>query len=331
MLEALGQLSSGRVAELPGAGVEPNGSREAAARALTGLEAVAPVTVTTASGIRVHGVQTGWIVIKTNHYRLRGPAALRLPSIALGTSWAAAKPILSWVIEHPEGLVVIDTGERAGARDLGPYVACADPVNRWIITRNFVVNVEPEQELGPQLARLGLGSRDVRWVVQTHLHFDHADGFGFVRRAEVLVARAELEGHRRRPLGAVSCLYPADFSPAALDYAPRACGPFTESAALTRAEDVRIVPTPGHSYGHQSVIFRDGAETFMFAGDVVFDERQLRGRELAGVVQHVGRARNSLERVRTFVTRTPTVFLPSHDPDALTRLRERRATCLEAA
>lgn len=289
---------------------------------------VAPVTVMTASGVRVHGVQTGWIEVKTAHYRLRGPAALRLPSIVLDKSWTEPKPMLSWVLEHPEGLIVIDTGERAGARDLGTYVACADPVNRAIITRNFRVSVSPESELGPQLVRLGLAPDEVRWVVQTHLHFDHADGFGFFPNAEVLVSRAELEGHRRRPLGAVSCLYPAGFSPTALKYVPRPYGAFGSHFPLTRAEDVVIVPTYGHSYGHQSVLLRDQGATLLFAGDVVFDERQLLGREVAGIVQHVGRARDSIDRVRAWVASTPTVFLPSHDPGSLERLRQQQRTPL---
>lgn len=298
------------------------------AREISELAPVAPVTTMTASGIRVHGIQTGWITIKNNHYRLRGPASLRFPSILADRSWTEAKPMLSWVIEHPEGLIVIDTGERVGAQDLGTYVACADPGNRFIITRNFKVKVEAESELGPQLVRLGLNPNDVRWVIQTHLHFDHADGFDFFPKAEVMVSRTELEGHRKRPLGAVRCLYPKDFSPTALDYKAKSYETFQNYFPITKAEDVVIVPTHGHSYGHQSILLRDNDKTFFFAGDVVFDERQLLKREVAGIVHNVQQAKDSMERSRQFIASTSTIFLPSHDPHSLQRLNTQQPTNL---
>lgn len=298
----------------------------AAERAVRRLEPVAPVTVTTPSGLRVHGLQTGWIAIKRAHYRLSVPARLRLPAILLDPRWTEPLPILAWGIEHPEGLIVIDSGERAGVRDLGSYFACADPFTRTVISRNFRAEVAPESELGPQLERLGLSGREVRWLVQTHLHFDHADGFSFVPDAEILVARAEIEGQRARPQGAVACLYPAGTRLRPVDHAAGPYRGFAGHHALTRAGDVVLVPTPGHSYGHQSVLLHDGERTWCFAGDVVMDERQLLERELAGIVHDVPQARASLERVRAFVAATPTVVLPSHDPASMARLAAGRTT-----
>ena len=301
-------------------------SSSVAAQNTSQLAPLTPITITTASGIRVHGVQTGWITIKNAHYRLQGPESLRFPSIVADLTWTQPKPMLFWVIEHPEGLIVVDTGERAGAKDLGTYVACADPGNRFIITRNFKVNVQEESELGPQLVKLGLSPNEVRWVIQTHLHFDHANGFEFFPKAEVLVSSAELYGQRRRPVGAVSCLYPAGFSPKALEYTTKPYETFTSYHALTRAEDVVIVPTHGHSYGHQSILLRDNDKTFFFAGDVVFDERQLLEQEMAGIVHDTTQARDSMERTRRFTASTPTVFLPTHDPASLQRLAAKQLT-----
>lgn len=301
-------------------------SASRAAQTTAEIAPVSPVTITTASSLRVHGVQTGWITIKNAHYHLRGPESLRFPSIVADITWTEPKPILSWVIEHPEGLIVIDTGERAGSRNLSTYLTCADPGNNFFITRNFKVNVEAESELGPQLKRLGLEPKDVRWVIQTHLHFDHANGFNFFPEAEVLISSAELSGQRRQPIGAVSCLYPANFNPTALEYTSKTYETFAGYHALTEAEDVIIVPTHGHSYGHQSVLLRDNSQTLFFAGDVVFDERQLLAQEIAGIVHDVAEARASLERTKNFVSSTPTIFLPSHDPESLKRLQAQQIT-----
>ncbi len=298
----------------------------AASESIDGIKPVSPVSVTLDSGIKVHGIQTGWVSIKTRHYRLRGPEVFKELSIITDTRWTEPKPILSWVLEHSEGLIVIDSGERAGAVDLPTYIACADAESRYFITRNFRVNVAPESELGPQLVGLGLSSSDVRWCVQTHLHFDHADGFAFLPRAEVLVSKAELDGHHSRPMGAVSCNYPLDFDPIALEYTAGTYGSFPQHYPVTKAGDVVVVPTPGHSYGHQSVILSSGGQTLFFAGDVVYDERQLRVGEVSGINVGVAQTKESMARTRAHLALTPTVFLPSHDPLSLTRLQTLQPT-----
>ena len=299
-----------------------------AAETVNAMEPIAPVSVTTPSGIKVHGVQTGWICIKSNHYRMRGPESLKELNILTDTRWAEPKPILSWVIEHPEGLIVIDSSERAGARDLQTYLACADAGSRYFITRNFRVNVEPESELGPQLVKLGLSPVDVRWCVQTHLHFDHANGFDLLPQADVLVARAELEGHRAVPNGAVFCKYPSDFNPLALDYLHPYKG-FSGHYPVTAAGDVVIVPTPGHSYGHQSVLLEGDNQTLFFAGDVTYDERQLLEGEVSGINVGVDATKASMRAARAYLTATPSVYLPSHDPKSSDRLRHLQVTNVE--
>ncbi|WP_168733657.1 N-acyl homoserine lactonase family protein [Deinococcus sp. Arct2-2] len=279
--------------------------------------------------MRIHGVQTGGVTLKSAHYRLRRPSAFRLPAILLDPHWTSPKPILSWVIEHPEGLIVVDTGERHQAQDLNRYLAGADPVTRMFIRRNFRLHVEASAELGAQLPRLGLCARDVRWVILTHLHFDHADGLAFFPEAEVLVSRREYDAQRRVPQGAVFSLWPEGLTPSLIDYSSGAYSVFPKHWPLTQAGDVLLVPTPGHSYGHQSVLILDHDVTYFLAGDVVFDEGQLQRREIGGIVQDVGVSRASLELVRHFVLTHPTVFLPSHDPTSLERLANRQVTHLE--
>lgn len=291
-------------------------------RSLTpGEVAAGPVTTTTRSGVRIHGIQTGVLAIKRAHARLRHPAALRLLSIVLDPTWTPLLPILTWVIEHPEGLFVIDTGERAAASDIDSYMA-ADPANRWFFKRNLPMFVTPAEELAAQMRGLGLPREAVQTVVLTHLHGDHAGGLGFFPNAEFLVGRAEYEGHLRQPMGAVRSLWPAGWAPRLVEYDGPGLGPFRATLPLTRTGDLMLLPTPGHSYGHQSVLLIDGERSYLFAGDLAFSEAQLRGRGLQGIAQDLGQARATLERTWHYVRGTPTVFLPSHDPQALRRLRD---------
>ena len=101
--------------------------------------------------------------------------------------WTEPLPIYAFAIEHPEGVIVVDTGESAGASEPG-YFPRWHPVFRLAV-REWV---EPEQEIGPQLEQLGIRPNDVRRVVMTHLHTDHAGGLHHFPNTEILVTPAEI-------------------------------------------------------------------------------------------------------------------------------------------
>ena len=63
--------------------------------------------------MRIHAIQTGTVAIKTRQLCGRGRGALRPINTLLDTTWTEPLPIYAWVIEHPEGLIVVDTGETA--------------------------------------------------------------------------------------------------------------------------------------------------------------------------------------------------------------------------
>jgi hypothetical protein len=68
--------------------------------------------------MRVHAVQTGTVAIRERQRRGEGRGALRLLRTALGGAWTEPLPIWSWVIEHPEGVIVVATST-GGTRTSG--------------------------------------------------------------------------------------------------------------------------------------------------------------------------------------------------------------------
>ena len=166
--------------------------------------------------MRVHAIRTGWwrCTAARSRERARGSGGARPPcSIA---SWSGRLPILAWAIEHPGGVVVVDTGESARVREPG-YLPRWHPYYRTAVR----FDVRPEDEIGPQLQLLDIDPGDVRTVVLTHLHTDHAGGLSHFPRARSLVAAEELaaaSGLRGR-LGRLSPPqnWPGWFAPTALD------------------------------------------------------------------------------------------------------------------
>jgi N-acyl homoserine lactone hydrolase len=272
--------------------------------------------------VKIHAIQTGTVAVTTAWREGVGHGRRRLLHAILDRQWTEPLPIYAFAIEHPEGVIVVDTGETARASEPG-YLP------RWHPgVRAFRESVEPEQEIGPQLRDLGITPGDVRWVVMTHLHTDHAGGLHHFPDNEILVTRAELEfgsGLNGRVRGYVANRsWPTWFEPAVLELEPEPLGPFPESLRLTKAGDVTLVPVPGHTPGQIGVLVEDGDQTVFLAGDSSYtQELMLRG-AADGVGADDKAERLTHERIRAYAEANPTVYLVAHDPESGARLAERR-------
>jgi glyoxylase-like metal-dependent hydrolase (beta-lactamase superfamily II) len=224
------------------------------------------------------------------------------------------------VIDHPEGVIVVDTGQGTHLLETGKSL---HPYMRWEVA----FRIERDEEIGPQLRGLGIGPRDVRRVVLTHLHIDHDGGLAHFPQTEILVPRGELrtaKGWMGRVRGYLPNRWPRWFDPVPLDLAAEAVGPFTASKRLTDAGDVIAVATPGHTTDHVSILVRDEGITYFLAGDTSYDERLMLSGRIDGVSADDDVASATLGAIREFSRDRPTVYLPTHDPESSARLADRR-------
>jgi glyoxylase-like metal-dependent hydrolase (beta-lactamase superfamily II) len=272
--------------------------------------------------MKIHAIQTGTVAVRTRQQEGSGGGKLRLVKTFLDRQWTEPLPILAWAIEHPEGWIVVDTGETARTSEPGyfprwhPYFRTG--LREW---------VAPEEEIGPRLEQLGIAPGEVRWVVMTHLHTDHAGGLHHFPKCEILVSRVELEkasGRMGRVRGFLNNRFPEWFAPRRIDFGPEPVGPFPESFTLTESEDVRLVPVPGHTAGQLAVIVEEDGRSVFIAGDSSYTEELMLRGAVDGVAPDEAAARLTLERIRVYAAATPTVYLPSHDPGSVIRLAERR-------
>jgi N-acyl homoserine lactone hydrolase len=272
--------------------------------------------------MQIHAIQTGTVAITKSWREGRGSGQGRLVRTLLDREWTEPLPIFAFVIEHPEGVIVVDTGETARVAEPGYFP-------RWHPLLQFAVreSVEPEQEIGPQLAHLGIAPSDVGTVVMTHLHTDHAGGLHHFPDTKILVTRADLEharGFRGRLRGYPNNRLPNWFDPTPLDLESTPLGPFPQSLRLTTAGDVSVVPLHGHTPGQVGVLVEDRDHTVFLAGDSSYTQELM----LRGVVDGVGSdavaERETHERIRAYAAVQPTVYLVAHDPDVPARLAERR-------
>jgi glyoxylase-like metal-dependent hydrolase (beta-lactamase superfamily II) len=166
----------------------------------------------------------------------------------------------------------------------------------------------------------------VRWVILTHLHTDHAGGLHHFPDSDILVTRAELDlasGTKDKLRGYLPHRWPQWFRPTPVAFTGAPFGPFSSSLPLTDAGDVTLLPTPGHTAGHLSVAVHTDDRLVLLAGDTSYTQSLMRQGIADGVTNDAATARDTLQRLQRLTRAQPTVYLPSHDPDAARRLRER--------
>ncbi|MBL7864305.1 MAG: N-acyl homoserine lactonase family protein [Cyclobacteriaceae bacterium] len=259
-------------------------------------------------GVKIHAVTCGWIKYRNAHFHsILGPYL-----VILDPTWMDWIPVFSWVIEHPEGIIVVDTGQ---STYLSTDTLNKGGMNGWLNKQLARMDIDLNTDIKAQLGRLNICPDDVRWVVLTHLHVDHAGGLRYFPKSEVLVSHQEYV----RPYAFVDGTYPSWFKPHLIGHYDDIGGVFEQGHVLTRAGDVVVVPTPGHSMHHQSVIFRNTELDFFFAGDASFNFSHVQSGFVPGINLDRQLAKQTLDQIKGYCIERPTAYLPSHDQAAVNR------------
>jgi glyoxylase-like metal-dependent hydrolase (beta-lactamase superfamily II) len=128
-----------------------------------------------------------------------------------------------------------------------------------------IYGIDHDRSIGVALRELGVEPESIDVVIMTHLHFDHAGGT--TRRGGELVFPRARHVVQEAELSAAT--HPHERNRAS--YLDENIAPLRDRLEIVRGEaeilpGVRVIPTPGHTPGHQSVLI---AEEALFLGDVI--------------------------------------------------------------
>jgi N-acyl homoserine lactone hydrolase len=270
-----------------------------------------------ARNLKIHAINTGSVTIRPNQVEGKGGGLMRTLNVYLDKRWTEALPIYAWAIEHPEGVVVIDTGETARTAERGYFP-------RWHpYYRNLKTDVKPEQEIGPQLEEIGIKTNEVRQVILTHMHTDHAGGLYHFPKSEIVIMKPAYDlarGLRGMLRGFLPHRLPSWLSPTLIDLSNEGYGTFPKSLKMTKAGDIILVPTSGHTEAHISVILKARDVNYFLAGDTTYNQDLMLKGKIDGVSGNAKDAYETIQNIQQFTATKPTIYLPSHDPDSEKRL-----------
>jgi glyoxylase-like metal-dependent hydrolase (beta-lactamase superfamily II) len=161
------------------------------------------------------------------------------PAEATGTGRPQVVPILAYFIAHPDGGILFDAG-----------VAPLDEETEAFYRPHRIDLIDALEAAGRALS-------DVRVVVPCHLHFDHVGDLSQLFGRPVVVQRAELDAAREPGYTVPGLAEDDGVAWEAID---------GEEELM---DGIRIMPTPGHTFGHQSLVVRADEGTLVLAGQAV--------------------------------------------------------------
>jgi glyoxylase-like metal-dependent hydrolase (beta-lactamase superfamily II) len=219
-------------------------------------------------------------------------------------------PVPAFLVVHPKGKVLFDTGiHENGFRDPAAHFGKG-------LAAYFKFYCGATEGVVAQLRLLGLVPDDITHVVNSHLHFDHCGCNALFTRAEIFAQGAEMR--------ATKAARDADRRPDRDWEGPLNYRLLEGEHDLFGDGSLVIVPTPGHTAGHQSLLVTAGTGLrFCLTGDACYTQEHLE-RDLlpsGGAVWKADEMRHSLGILRRMRDREGAALVYGHDAAQLQSMR----------
>jgi glyoxylase-like metal-dependent hydrolase (beta-lactamase superfamily II) len=219
------------------------------------------------------------------------------PGVNVGQSMPFADNC--YLVQHARGSLLWDTGVPDAVAAMPDGLKPADPrATLWRRPRT----------LAAQLQQIGVAPNAVTFLAVSHTHPDHVGNVELFPRVPVLVQRAEYEWAFQQPKKPFDAGHPVQLLDGDLDV-------FGDGS-------VRILSTPGHTPGHQSLLVHLRETGWvLLSGDAVHFQSNWDARRVPSINANADQTRASMERIGGLLAEHHAQLWINHDQAQTNQLR----------
>jgi N-acyl homoserine lactone hydrolase len=248
--------------------------------------------------MRAYVLDTG--LIECADYAMFSPSA--------GPGTYREMSVRSYLVVHPEGTLLWDTGIDDAIAELAEGRRIVDPILFRV-----------PRTLRGQLAEIGVAPGEVDYLGLSHLHVDHVGNVGLFPEATVLMQRAEHEaGYGPNAKQLIEALAPDTYAALNRDRIQAVDGDhdlFGDGTVVMKA-------LPGHTPGHQGLLIRlPSSGPILLAGDIAYSSRDYAEDAVRQGNVDLAASRRSIATAKQLERELGATVWLHHDTDAQSAVR----------
>lgn len=203
---------------------------------------------------------------------------------------------------------VIDTGDEVILVDTGMPLETPDAVPD---DKTAIYMGSRVKDYVSSLKDLGYTPDQVTHILITHKHDDHTGEIRSFPNAKVYISPEDADALELTGDNIIRVSY--------------SDGPYHNFPACTKIRDgIYLIEAKGHTKGNSIVVAENDGVYYMMHGDITYTDEALYANKLSVVYEDRAAARETLDRIREFISKNPTVYLSTHTPLGPENLENRK-------
>lgn len=238
--------------------------------------------------IKVHVFHTGKVKVdQAIPHHENNPLAVT--GLFRGKEKQMILPVSCYLIQHPKGNVLIDTGWDTKYAYETPHQMFG------LLNKISAPIIRKDEGIDSKLKTLGLSDKNIDYCFISHMDFDHTSGIRLVKNAKhIMTAEEEWKACNKFGVRYVDT-WSGICNIETFAYENTGIGPFGKSYDVFKDGSILLISTPGHSKGLFSVRIRNVDKYIVLGNDAAYTQRSFDEQVIPGFLTDKKQAIKSLE------------------------------------
>lgn len=219
-------------------------------------------------------------------------------------------PVSAYLIEHPKGKILVDTGWHTDVRK--------NPIKHMSAVLYMASKPKLPQgnAIDEQLSMLGIDSKDLDYLFLTHMDCDHASGIRLVKDAKkIMISEEEFQAVKKGNIRYGSRFW-KDVNLEYFKMKDSEYGPFKRAYDVFGDGSVLIIDAKGHTEGNIIIMVKNHGKFILLTGDCGYQKDSWESLRLPGPLSNKDQMIESLKWVRNMSHKENCMgIFATHDPN----------------